>query len=600
MGKIIKKIAVSIILSFAFFFFYIFPIHAATFSENFDTGEGSFPSRWEHLNLSNPCSANWIIEDGMLKISIDNQGSCTMNIVPKNSVWPNIGSSFIFDVDMYFIKGTDHNVVYNTNNDFTVAYELHFQSPGDFVLGYPVNGQIIFNKHKNYYNGQKYHIQIKVDKKNLKVYIDDDLVREIVLDQELNPGKIALRAGTGGDPNSETWFDNVKVSSINDYDNLDVPDIKQTTSPWANMEYDSASKWSPVDPTIGSWGCAITSAVMVLNYQGYKKLPDGTNLDPGTLNDWLKSQPDGYIKNGWLNWLAITRLTMQSKTINEITRFDALEYEKILTEDKEMLTNDIKNDMPDILEVPNHFVVAKGISGDTFTINDPAYSDRTDLTSYSNSFTTLGRYVPSSTDLSYFMIIGSKDLDIKLKDNAGNYIGQQFIQNPITNDNNDLQKNGDPIKTFYFKKPDSGKYQLEISSLDPNLYNVDIYFYDTNGEVKKITQQGISSSIPSLISIDFDKNDLNKIKKVKIVTYETLINDIKSLQNLNLLYKMVEKPLLTLVQTSQKQYNKNHKKQAVQLLKTFETIVKNLPKMLISKDAKIILLEDSTVLRDNI
>jgi len=85
----------------------------------------------------------------------------------------------------------------------------------------------------------------------------------------------------------------------------------------------------------------------------------------------------------------------------------------------------------------------------------------------------------------------------------------------------------------------------------------------------------------------------------KIVTFETLINDIKSLQNLNLLYKMMEKPLINLVQTSQKQYTKNHKKQAIQLLKTFETIVKNLPKMLISKDAKIILLEDSTVLRSS-
>jgi len=224
---------------------------------------------------------------------------------------------------------------------------------------------------------------------------------------------------------------------------------------------------------------------MVLNYQGYKKLPDGTTLDPGTLNDWLKNQPDGYVRNGWLNWLALTRLTMQSKTINEITRFDALEYEKILTEDKEMLTNDIKNDMPDILEVSNHFVVAKGIDGETFTINDPAYSDRKDLTSYSNSFTTLGRYVPSSTDLSYFMIVGNKNLNIKLKDNAGNYIGQQFIQNPIINDTDNLQKNGDAIKTFYLKKPDSGKYQLEILSSDLNLYNVEIYFYDTNGKVKK-------------------------------------------------------------------------------------------------------------------
>jgi hypothetical protein len=76
-----------------------------------------------------------------------------------------------------------------------------------------------------------------------------------------------------------------------------------------------------------------------------------------------------------------------------------------------------------------------------------------------------------------------------------------------------------------------------------------------------------------------------------------LIKDIESLRNLNLLNKIVEKPLITLVQTSQKQYTKNHKKQAIQSIKTFETVVKNLPKMLISKNAKTILLEDSNLLR---
>ncbi|MCL4354076.1 C39 family peptidase [Patescibacteria group bacterium] len=592
MGKIINKIITSLILIKLFFFMSVFPVNALSFSDNFDTEEGGFPSRWEHLNPSTPCSANWITENGMLKILIENQGSCAMNIVPKDSEWPNIGSSFVFDVDMFFINGTDHNVVYNTNSDFTKAYEIHFQSPGDFVLGYPSNSQIVFSKNKNYYNGQKYHVRVKTEKKNLKIYVNDELVREVILDQELLPGKIALRAGTGGDPNSETWFDNVKVSSINDYDSLDVDDIKQTTFPWANMEYDSANRWSPTDPTISSWGCAITSANMILSYQGYKKLPDGTLLDPGSLNNWLKNQPDGYLKNGWLNWLALTRLTMQSKSINQVTRFDALEYEKILTEDKELLTNDIKNDMPDILEVPNHFVVAKGISGDTFIINDPSYSDRLDLTSYSNNFITLGRYIPSSTDLSYFMVVSNNNFDIKMKDSYGNYIGQQFIQNSMVNDSNNIQKNGDPIKTYYFKKPNSGDYKLEISSSEPNTYTVDLYFYNISGEVKKMFQQGVSNVTPSLINIYLDKNDLNNIKKSKVVSFEILINDIKYLHDLRLLNAISEKMLTSLTRTSQKQYGKNSKKQAKQLLKATEILIRSLPDELILKDAKIILLED--------
>jgi hypothetical protein len=360
-------------------------------------------------------------------------------------IGPNVETpSYQIDFDYLPITG-----YVNTNLDFRYRrnfayeqynpYEVHFITDTSFWtnFGYPTSisiSPLLYN--------QVNHVTVILRDQHIQFYLNGIEIIDYADNTYIFSGdeRIGLRISTGGAYPTEVWFDNVKISSVDDYDNLDVPDIKQTTSPWASMEYDSASKWFPADPTISSWGCAITSAVMVLNYQGYKKLPDGTTLDPGSLNSWLKDQSDGYVKNGFLNWLAVTRLTMQSKTINDITRFDALEYEKILTEDKEMLTNDIKNDMPDILEVPNHFVVAKGINGDTFTINDPAYSDRTDLTSYSNSFTTLGRYVPSSTDLSYFMIVGNKDLDIKLKDNAGNYIGQQFIQNPITNNNNNLKK----------------------------------------------------------------------------------------------------------------------------------------------------------------
>ena len=89
---------------------------------------------------------------------------------------------------------------------------------------------------------------------------------------------------------------------------LNVPPLKQISDPWQNQVYDSANLWSPLNPTINRWGCALTSAAMVFQYHGLTKLPDNTTLDPGTVNAWLKTQLDGYVGNGYVNWLALSRL----------------------------------------------------------------------------------------------------------------------------------------------------------------------------------------------------------------------------------------------------------------------------------------------------
>ncbi len=160
---------------------------------------------------------------------------------------------------------------------------------------------------------------------------------------------------------------------------LNVPLLRQTDPLWGAQVYDSASRWSPAHATISDWGCAETSAAMILQYYGITKLPNNINLDPGTLNTWLKNQPDGYIGNGLLNWLAISRLSKLAKTNNPNFIYDALEYRRKGI-DKVSLTDDINAGQPDILEEPGHFIVGKGINADTFNINDPYYyNTRTEL-----------------------------------------------------------------------------------------------------------------------------------------------------------------------------------------------------------------------------
>ena len=302
------------------------------------------------------------------------------------------------------------------------------------------------------------------------------------------------------------YLDNFKIES---YVDLNVPLLKQTSAPWADDEYDFASNWKPtppIDTSISAWGCALTSAAMVFQYHGYEKLPGNITLDPGTLNDWLKDIPGGYIRNGLVNWLALSRLSKLAKDINGLS-FDALEYKRVNGYNPEQLTEDLDNGYPGILGVPGHFVVAKGIEGDTFNINDPYFDRNSLLEEYGNTFNSLGRFIPSSTDLSYIMLIVDENVDILLTDSNNIATGSSSIQEPLDNDTS-VGISGKPLNIFYLPQPEDGIYNLNLSSNSDQNYQLDVYFYNIDGNVKLATLSGfiLNRNIDEF-DIDFNKVD---------------------------------------------------------------------------------------------
>lgn len=338
---------------------------------------------------------------------------------------------------------------------------------------------------------------------------------------------------------------------------LDVPLLKQTSNPWQAQEYDSAHLWSPANPTINRWGCAMTSATMVFQYHGIKKLPDGTLLDPGTLNTWLKNQPDGYIREGWVNWLALSRLSKLAKNINGLS-FDALEYKRINGTNKIQLTDDINNSIPDILEQPGHFIVGKGIQNNTFSINDPFYNRQTLNDGYSNTFLSLGRYVPSHTDLSYMMAVTDSDINLKLLDEEGNEVGESFVQQPIV-DPEDPENQNEPISILYAPQPPTGNYQLIVLDNANKISTISTYLYDMDGiaSIVETTNLGDNS-----YAISFSKDGNNGRTVDKKVTFESVIADIKTLDKNKLINHGHAHALSALVTTSKKQFEKENKKVA--------------------------------------
>lgn len=558
-------------LLFTFVVIFLFSItrisYASTiFSDNFD--DPNFLNRWSLYYASDSCT-NWQVKDGMIGNPINNIGSCTTNLIPNDSSWPILLKNYSFEVDAKFVNGTDHNLIINVNPPTFTGLELHFQSPGDFTINLPEGSIGNISIPGNYPNNATYRIKSILNNKNLQVYINELLVRDITLPNELLPAKIALRAGTGADGNSETWFDNVLVTSLGP-DALNVPLIKQTDNPWQSQIYDSADKWNPADPSIYSWGCAMTSAAMIFKFHGINLMPDGTALDPGSLNSWLKNQRDGYVRNGLVNWLSLTRLPKLTKTINSLT-YDALEYLRVPGERKDILTQDINNNKPDILEEPNHFVVAKGIDGDTFSIND-SYYNRTTLNDYSNTFKSIGTYVEANSDLSYIMIAVDQDVSAVLKDSLGNPLGDQFIQDPL---NNDLTGNpsGQPLKIIYLRKPATGKYFLTLSNSNNKKYKADIYLYDINGNPKVYNVFGIiGPKNTKTIEINFNKNNNNNSGLE--VTFDSFIQDINQAYALGLVdinhYKKLIGELNGMINEIKVNQGKSDKKELIKQLDEIE------------------------------
>ncbi|MBI2031157.1 MAG: C39 family peptidase [Candidatus Levybacteria bacterium] len=387
--------------------------------------------------------------------------------------------------------------------------------------------------------------------------------------------------------------------------NLNVPLLKQTDLVWKNNIYDSANIWAPLNPTINNWGCALTSAAMIFQYHGLTKLPDGTTLDPGSLNIWLKSQPDGYLNGGNVNWWSLPRLSKLAKNTNSITAFEALEYERINTSDNSILSNDINNGIADILQEPGHFVVAKGINNETFNINDPFYNRNTLDEGYSNTFLSLNRYIPSSTDLSYIMIVANSGISITLKNSDGNEQGEQFEQQPLDNDENPSQKSGQPIKIFYFKKPETGQYQVELSSLVNQNYNLDLYLYDQDGNVKILSYSGvIGSNANETFEINFNNQDSNNSLSEKIVTFQNLIDDINEAKTLDLINKGSANSLLAIAKNAKKNYESDRTKISLKELDVFQKLLNTFNtvpyEILIKEEAFQILLYDVNYLKFHI
>jgi predicted GH43/DUF377 family glycosyl hydrolase len=379
----------------------------------------------------------------------------------------------------------------------------------------------------------------------------------------------------------------------------EVPLLKQTSNPWQDDIYDRAYLWSPSNVSINRWGCAVTSAAMVLQHHGYTKLPNSTPLDPGTLNTWLNSQKDGYVGTGLVNWHAISRLSKQARDINQITDFEALEFERT-GRNNTLLDSDLEKNNPAILLQPGHFVVATGKTSNTYAINDPFFDRNTLANGYGNSYQALYRYIPSNTDLSTFLIVYPTEYTIDVKDPQNNIVSESYMQTPIAAADQPEKKAGGEVKVLTVKKPSSGVYTLTYKSSAPKIINLTVFLYDKNGEVIEKKVEGFAHSGNNTYEIVFNKDDISKIDFKKVITFNSILKDLDAAYKNKQIHITYYNSLKLLIKNAQKDHSRKNNLSSKIRIFTAIQLTSFQSEILISKDYSKILNFDLKVLHSTL
>ncbi len=543
---------------FLIFFFIQFDNKALAstilFRDDFESGSDINWTRVSGENLWQVKNVNGSMRYG----AVIESRNTIINTVAGESSW----TDYILEMDMLPISGIDKNISFRWTNERGFCNQFHLNP--NIHMDYTDPG-IIYEMQNN----TIYHIKVILIGERYQLYIDDNKLVDIEIKNQEPPclnGSIVLTISTGTTPPTEVWFDNIIVKKISDNINLNVPYLSQTDPDWKNETHNNSKKWSNDKTTIESWGCALTSATMILNYYNINKMPNGDSLTPKSVNKWLKNQPDGYIGNGWINWLAISRLSKIAKNSgnNPNFEFNCLEFSKNIGNNISVLKNDLEKLHPDILEVPGHFIVAKGTQDDTFLIHDPYYKNRSTLKEhYGNEFKTLSRYLPTNSDLSYLMIITDKNIKTQVSDNEeNNHTITTHLQESMHEKMNKNSTNNNPLIFNYLQIPPSGEYKIKFSSSNTGYYPIKIYAYDKNGNVKIINENTIiNTNEIAKYKFSYNKDHINKSKIIKEVSLISIINDIDYLyKNNNIKNNRFKNLLLKIVNDANKINNENHKK----------------------------------------
>lgn len=502
---------------------------------NNNNANDGIPVDWEEYSPW----GEWYVENG------EYVGTAT-NFEPIRSSYSIAGNKnwqdYSFSVKMKGIEGVDKTILFRFNEERN-AYVLNMRSRyfgggNDIVLAkkMPVGTtEVEILKSVTYINSRDTWYEIRVDVMNntegvlIKAFVEGSPVLEYLdKNQPIYSGAVGFEVWPGGystSPDNLTTsnrFDDALVTAIGlsptptPEPYLDVPDIKQYSSPWNDDEYDSALEWSE-NPTIQRWGCALTSATMILQYHDHQ-------VNPDELNGWLNLIPDGYLRNGLLNWLAVSRYSF----FNAINGPPILEFKRYEA-DPTTLENELAEQRPTILKAPGHFVVAKGKDNENFLVNDPASTNAllSEVESdHGGQYSAINSYIPTSTDLSYIMLVIDSGVNLIVYNPEGEEVGEYLIEEPLVDDIDHTTKSGEALGVFLLPKPVFDTYKVVLEG--ESTFNLEAYLYNEEGELIDGEISSFEGDTLSIFQLNYDEDPETETIPKK-VTFEVLLQNLEIL-----------------------------------------------------------------------
>ncbi len=416
-----------------------------------------------------------------------------------------------------------------------------------------------------------YELEIRFNHETKQVFglIDGNIVHAGTYKGNLSDFHVGIAAAVRYFDNYiDAEFDDFEIYSLGEStpDNPNVvPNFKQFSLPWGPQEYDSASNWYPLNPTIKRWGCAMTSAAMILRYYNH-------DIDPERLNLWLKNRPNGYNREGGVVWPTISVFSKENtQKVNPDLPLRKIEWQRYQKHDNSIIDYQLSLNQPVILNVPGHFIVAKGKTENDYLVNDPGSNTFTLLSQVENyhqgQYWKIETFKPTNTDLSYIYILVDDDVQIEVFDQEGNKINEgYFREEPIKSNEEPFEYLGNPLNSFALPSPQNGYYKVRLSGNTEN-YQLDAYFYDKEGNSYYQTISGsLDNQKSDILLISYDNQDIEK-DNIEEINFDLLIN------NLNEFYKNEKiknygfyNSLKTLLLIAKNFYENNQSEDALKIL----------------------------------
>lgn len=442
------------------------------------------PTSWTELNGS----GNWQVINGEYIGTINPSGTPAISLT-GNLDW----TDYSMEVDVRSIQGVDRHILFRFTQFHVKGYSIKFRNEDLGVTGlielqkHGQNVVLLTNHAFKTHIGATHRFKIAAVGNHIQVFADgnsEPVIDYIDNNQPILSGRVGFEIEPAGIPTTtQTGYDNLVVTDLSQTStNLNVPDLKQFSLPWGPTEYDHQISRGGTNPTMERWGCAVTSAAMILQRHGH-------NIDPGTLNEWLKLN-NGYNRSGGIQWQAVTKYTKNHDSANS----PSLEF-KYNEPSEILITNEIAAGNPLLFKLAkpsdktnNHFIVGiGGTSQDGYSVNDPGSLTNDTLSESENNFGMnlyqVGTFTPSHTDLSYIVLYSDMNTDLKVFDLGNTEIQNgYFIEGGIVDAVDKTEASGVALNAFHLAKPQSGQYRIEIAG--SGNYQFDLYLYDVNGNVK--------------------------------------------------------------------------------------------------------------------